>query len=71
MVIVKMNKYNDIDYEKGLIQLLAQYMSDKQQVDKGSASPARIEKFVKTKKAIYSLIDAIESKINEIETASK
>ena len=62
----KMNKYNDMGYEKGLLQLLAQYMSDKQQVDKGSASPVHIEIFVKTKKAIYSLIDAIESKMNEI-----
>lgn len=62
----KMNKFNDMGYEKGLLQLLAQYMSDKQQVDKGSASPVHIEIFVKTKKAIYSLIDAIESKMNEI-----
>ena len=62
----KMDKYNDMGYEKGLLQLLAQYMSDKQQVDKGSASPVYIEIFVKTKKAIYSLIDAIESKMNEI-----
>ena len=65
----KMNKYNDMGYEKGLLQLLAQYMSDKQQVDKGSASPVHIEIFVKTKKAIYSLIDAIESKMNEISKA--
>ena len=65
----KMNKYNDMGYEKGLLQLLAQYMSDKQQVDKDSASPVHIELFVKTKKAIYSLIDAIESKMNEISKA--
>ena len=65
----KMDKYNDMGYEKGLLQLLAQYMSDKQQVDKGSASPVHIEIFVKTKKAIYSLIDAIESKMNEISKA--
>ena len=62
----KMNKFNDMGYEKGLLQLLAQYMSYKQQVDKDSASPVHIEIFVKTKKAIYSLIDAIESKMNEI-----
>ena len=62
----KMDKFNDMGYEKGLLQLLAQYMSDKQQVDKDSASPVHIEIFVKTKKAIYSLIDAIESKMNEI-----
>ena len=62
----KMNKFNDMGYEKGLLQLLAQYMSDKQQVDKDSASPVHIEIFMKTKKAIYSLIDAIESKMNEI-----
>ena len=62
----KMDKYNDLGYEKGLLQLLSQYMSYKQQADKGSASPVHIEIFVKTKKAIYSLIDAIESKINEI-----
>ena len=60
------NRFGDMYYEKGLLQLLAQYMSDKQQVDKGSASPVHIEIFVKTKKAIYSLIDAIESKMNEI-----
>ena len=60
------NRFGDMYYEKGLLQLLAQYMSDKQQVDKGSASPAHIEIFVKTKKAIYSLIDAIESKMDEI-----
>ena len=65
----KMNKFNDMGYEKGLLQLLAQYMSDKQQVDKDSASPVHIEIFVKTKKAIYSLIDAIESKMNEISKA--
>ena len=65
----KMDKYNDMGYEKGLLQLLAQYMSDKEQVDKGSASPVHIERFVKTKKAIYSLIDAIESKMNEISKA--
>ena len=65
----KMDEYNDMGYEKGLLQLLAQYMSDKQQVDKGSASPVHIEIFVKTKKAIYSLIDAIESKMNEISKA--
>lgn len=65
----KMDKYNDMGYEKGLLQLLAQYMSDKQQVDKGSASPVHIEIFVKTKKTIYSLIDAIESKMNEISKA--
>lgn len=62
----KMDKYNEMGYEKGLLQLLAQYISDKQQVDKDSASPVHIEIFVKTKKAIYSLIDAIESKMNEI-----
>lgn len=60
------NRFGDMYYEKGLLQLLAQYMSDKQQVDKGSASPVHIEIFAKTKKAIYSLIDAIESKMNEI-----
>ena len=52
----KMDKYNDMGYEKGLLQLLAQYMSDKQQVDKGSASPVHIEIFVKTKKS-YLFID--------------
>ena len=62
----KKDKYNDMGYEKGLLQLLSQYMSYKQQVDKDSASPVQIEIFVKTKKAIYSLIDAIESKMNEI-----
>ena len=65
----KMDKYNDMGYEKGLLQLLSQYMSYKQQVDKDSASPVHIEIFVKTKKAIYSLIDAIESKMNEISKA--
>ena len=62
----KMDKYNDMGYEKGLLQLLSQYISYKQQVDKDSASPVHIEIFVKTKNAIYSLIDAIESKMNEI-----
>ena len=65
----KKDKYNDMGYEKGLLQLLSQYMSYKQQVDKDSASPVQIEIFVKTKKAIYSLIDAIESKMNEISKA--
>ena len=65
----KMDKYNDMGYEKGLLQLLSQYMSYKQQVDKDGASPVHIEIFVKTKKAIYSLIDAIESKMNEISKA--
>lgn len=65
----KMNNHDDMYYEKGLLQLLAQYMSYKRQVDKDSASPVHIEIFVKTKKAIYSLIDAIESKMNEISKA--
>ena len=65
----KMDKYNDMGYEKGLLQLLSRYMSYKQKVDKDSASPVHIEIFVKTKKAIYSLIDAIESKMNEISKA--
>ena len=65
----KMDNYNDMGYKKGLLQLLSQYMSYKQQVDKDSDSPVHIEIFVKTKKAIYSLIDAIESKMNEISKA--
>ena len=65
----KMDKYNDMGYEKGLLQLLSQYMYYKQKVDKDSASSVHIEIFVKTKNAIYSLIDAIESKMNEIPKA--
>ena len=65
----KMDKYNDMGYEKGLLQLLSRYMYYKQKVDKDSASSVHIEIFVKTKNAIYSLIDAIESKMNEISKA--
>lgn len=65
----KMDKYDDMGYEKGLLQLLAQYMSDKQPIDRGSTSPVCIEIFEKTKALIVSLIDAIESKMNEISKA--
>lgn len=65
----KMNNFGDMDYERGLVQWLTLYISDKQQVDKDYASPSHIEIFEKTKAAIVSLMDAIESKMNEISKA--